>query len=196
MARRVGMSSSGYSHYETPARFKEAFLPMSVALDFAKAMGGTGVEASEVLALAGAAPGTANAIPAPTGFSEAATPYEFREHPTNPEDPQRGLRAIFGKTATTPASFVLQANYPAFSLLRGDVLICDLARLPLPGELALVTIVNDHNASSATSVRRFWPPFLGSGDLPGDDQLRIDQAGVTVRCSVIGLIRGLADAGK
>lgn len=52
MARRTGMSSSTYAHYENPNRFKDDYLPLKMAHMFANALRPEGV-ADEVLKLAG-----------------------------------------------------------------------------------------------------------------------------------------------
>lgn len=68
----------------------------------------------------------------------------------------------------------------------------DLARLPQPGELALVTITEDDTASAATMVCRYLPPFLTGGSMTDETQpLRVDRPGVTVRYPIIGALRGL-----
>lgn len=54
MARRLGVSASTYSHYEDPRRFKDQFLPMSKAIEFADALETSGVQRGMVLSLAGA----------------------------------------------------------------------------------------------------------------------------------------------
>ncbi|WP_196216827.1 helix-turn-helix domain-containing protein [Paracoccus shanxieyensis] len=54
MARRLGMTSpSSYSHYEDAKRFKDDYLPMSWAIRFADALEPSGVDRTEVIALAG-----------------------------------------------------------------------------------------------------------------------------------------------
>lgn len=192
MAQRLGVSPSGYNHYETPSRFKDAFLPMAVAIKIARAIEGTAVDPQEVLAMAGKGvtlPKAGNQNP---GFAESASPFSFQEHPTQRDDPQRHWRALFGPAASTPASFVLHSSHPAFGLLRGDVLICDLARAPRPGELALITIADDDAATSATTLRRYLPPYLMPGDMNDAPTLRMDDPGVTVRYPVIGSVRGIS----
>lgn len=52
MAKRVGTTYSGYTHYEY--RFKEPYLPMSFAESLVEAFRGSGVRPEEILALAGA----------------------------------------------------------------------------------------------------------------------------------------------
>ena len=193
MAQRVGMSSSGYSHYETASRFKDEYLPMAVAMQIARALEGTAVDPDEVMDLAGSTALLPPIAYHPTGLSEpSAAPFEFQEHPTAIDDPQRPWRALFGDAADTPASFRLLQDHHGFGLLRGDVLICDMARVPRPGELALVTIIDDETASSVTSLRRYLPPYLASCDISDSPPLRTDQPGVTVRYPVVGSIRGLS----
>lgn len=54
MARRLGVSSSTYTHYENPSRFKGRYLPMEWAIRFADALEPEGVERQQIIALAGA----------------------------------------------------------------------------------------------------------------------------------------------
>lgn len=192
MAERAGMSPSGYSHYETASRFKDDYLPMGVAMQIAKALENTPADPSEVIALAGA---TSDHKPAQTtaaGFSEETTPYEFNEHPTKPDDPQRPFRALFGNAIVTPSTYLLHDTHHGFGLFRGDILVCEMARVPRPGELVLVTIIDEDTAHSATTVRRYLPPYLASCDISDNPPLRMDQPGVTARYPVIGSIRGIS----
>lgn len=126
------------------------------------------------------------------GMAETAAPYTIAPQAVAPDDPQAILRALWGRVATTPATFRLAAALPAFGLGAGDVLVADLARLPQPGELALVTMTEDDTASAATMVCRYLPPFLTGGSMTDETQpLRVDRPGVTVRYPIIGALRGL-----
>lgn len=128
------------------------------------------------------------------GLSESAVPYTFTAHATDSSDPQASLRAIWGTACTTPATYRLATAMPAFGLAAGDVLVADLARLPRPGELALVTIADESDASATTVVRRYLPPYLAAGTLDTENSpLRVDHPGVTVRYPVVGTIRGLPE---
>jgi hypothetical protein len=142
--------------------------------------------------LVGEADATPQATAAPQGMAEPAEPFVFAPQPVRDSDPQGFLRAIWGRAVTTPATYRLAAALPAFALGVGDVLIADLGRLPQPGELALVTIINDATATSITTVRRYLPPYLSGGVMDADNPpLRIDQPGVTVRYPIVGSLRGL-----
>ena len=191
MAHLVGMSPSGYSHYETASRFKDAYLPMSVAIQIAKAVDGTAIDPSEILELAGSSAVLPADSPGKTGFAETAKPFEFKEHATDPQDPQRAWRTIFGKAAMTPATFELLHEHHGFGLFAGDVLICDMSRMPKPGELAIISFYDEEHASAVTLLRRYLPPHLVSCDITENPPLRVDEAGVTVRYPVIGSIRGI-----
>lgn len=193
MARRVGMSSSGYSHYENPARFKETTLPMAQAKLIAEAVRGTPIHPNAIMELAGL-PGS-YAPPLTTikpGMAEDATPFTLEACEVGPGETQPALRAIFGNAAATPATYQLGIDLPAFALVAGDVLLVDLSRLPEPGELALVTHLDEEHATSKTTINRYFPPYLQSGDLnPTRPPARVDQVGVTVRHPVIGSMRGI-----
>lgn len=126
------------------------------------------------------------------GFREGAVPFEVRATATPDDAPDHLLRQIFGAKARTPSSLKLLVDLPAFGLLANDVVVIDLARLPEPGELALVTIADDGTGTSASGVFRYLPPFLAAGDArQASDLLRLDQPGVTARAAVIGSIRGI-----
>lgn len=53
MASRVGMSTSGYAHYESPTRFKAHYLPMEMALKLASVFAGNDEVVAELMELAG-----------------------------------------------------------------------------------------------------------------------------------------------
>lgn len=53
MARRLGVPPNTYSHYENAERFKAPYLPMQMAINFAKALAPEGIAPERVLALAG-----------------------------------------------------------------------------------------------------------------------------------------------
>lgn len=130
--------------------------------------------------------------PRPTGMAEPVTPFTFTPNATRADDPHGALRAIFGKTATTPGLFRIHKNLPAFELASGDVVLADLARLPEPGEIALVSVTDDQAAASTTMVCRYLPPYLTMGKIgPSVPMLRIDDPRVTVRHPVVGSIRGI-----
>ncbi|WP_162302413.1 LexA family transcriptional regulator [Tabrizicola thermarum] len=53
MASRVGMSTSGYAHYESPSRFKAQYLPMEMAQKVASVFAGNDDVVAELMELAG-----------------------------------------------------------------------------------------------------------------------------------------------
>ena len=140
------------------------------------------------------AEGTSRATsPPPTaGLQEAAAPFAIKQHPTDPNAPDALLRQIFGPKARTPSSVRLLIDLPAFALMAGDIVVLDLARLPVPGELALVSLHNADTDQHVSGVYRYFPPYL----LPGTsgaspEPLRVDQPEISIRHPVIGSIRGL-----
>ncbi|NBE05954.1 helix-turn-helix domain-containing protein [Paragemmobacter ruber] len=129
----------------------------------------------------------------PAGLQEAVTPYRLQQHGTQGAMPE--LAALFGPAANTPATYRINVPMPDFQLAAGDVLVVDLARLPEPGELTLVTFTDETTASGTSTVCRYLPPYLW----PGEPQqaalpLRLDNPQVTVRYPVIGSMRGLLPA--
>jgi transcriptional regulator with XRE-family HTH domain len=130
----------------------------------------------------------------PQGMAEQATPFTLAPHPTSPDDPQGLLRAIFGKAAATPALLRINKNLPAFELARGDVVLTDISRLPEPGEIAVVTIIDEDAAQSTTMICRYLPPYLSTGKIgPDVPTMRVDDRGVQVRYPVVGSIRGIPE---
>jgi transcriptional regulator with XRE-family HTH domain len=132
--------------------------------------------------------------PPTPGMAEQATPFTLAPNPTRADDPLAALRAIFGKTAVTPGLFRVNKNLPAFEFAKGDVVMADLARLPEPGEITLVSVADDETATSTTMICRYLPPYLATGKIgPHVPTLRIDDPGVTVRHPVVGSIRGIPE---
>lgn len=126
-----------------------------------------------------------------SGFSDEAAPFAFQSTSPSTGDPNVSWSTLVGTRATTPATYRLALNLPGFALLADDVLLIDLSRLPSPGEIALVTIIDETSADSITLVRRYLPPYLLCGAIDQSAKvLRVDQPGVTVRYPVIGSIRG------
>lgn len=139
-------------------------------------------------------PGAPPPPPGPPGMAEGVTPFTLSPKATKADDPLGPLRAIFGKTAATPGLFRIHKNLPAFELAKGDVVLADLARLPEPGEIAIVRIIDDTTADATTLVCRYLPPYLTMGKIgPDVPMLRIDDPGVTVRHPVVGSIRGIPE---
>jgi transcriptional regulator with XRE-family HTH domain len=133
------------------------------------------------------------AMPPRAGFSEAAA-EPFRMPPAANDDEPDLLRALF-PGAGTPAAYRLTSALPQFSQLAGDILVVDMARLPAPGEICLVSTFDDDQATATTTVRRYLPPFLVSGSADASATfLRVDSPGVTVRYPVIGGLRGVSSA--
>lgn len=152
----LGMSSSGYSHYETPARFKDQFLPMQIALDLARVLAPKGIRRDQVMALAGQA-GTAAPAAAAAGFSDnAAQPWS--PAPQQREAIETVIRAL-APQALNPGTFQMTRAIPELGLLPGDILIIDRKRLPESGQLALANARLD-SGSMATVVGRYLPPLL------------------------------------
>lgn len=157
LAAELGMSSSGYAHYETPSRFKDAYLPMQMAQDLARILAAHGVSPDEVMALAGsAAPASARPRPTP-GFSEdAARPWVPQ---ASRRDAVDALIGALAPGALNPGTFQMSRAIPELGLLRGDIVIVDRKRLPVAGEVALANARTDDGLMS-TIVGRFLPPLL------------------------------------
>lgn len=134
--------------------------------------------------------------PAPTppapGFHEEATPYE---PPPQSQSPSQSSTP--GSTAVTwpgrHPSITHRASMalPDFGIMPGDLIVCDLSRDPDPGEVVVVTVVDQQLARSVTIIRRFAPPHLiGGSGAARADILTIDQPDLGHLHPMIGLIRG------
>lgn len=157
LADRLGMSSSGYAHYETPARFKDAFLPMSLARDIAAALQPQGVDPSQVIALAGGRSAQAGTGGVATGLSEpAASPWQAAAE--QKEGLAAALRFLAPQVAK-PGTYRLSRDMPSLGLLRGDIIVVDQRSLPSPGQMALGNARMD-NGEVLTVIGRFLPPLL------------------------------------
>lgn len=130
--------------------------------------------------------GTAEAQRAQPGLSEEASPYI----PSAPIDPNP-IRALFSDRARNAAiTHRAIVDMPGFDIRAGDLMVCDLARLPETDEVALAVSVDTNAGTSATMVRRYVPPFLISGDALHPDTIELAKANLDLRHPVIGVIRG------
>jgi transcriptional regulator with XRE-family HTH domain len=157
LAERLGMSSSGYAHYETAARFKDDFLPMTLARDIAAALRPMGVDPALVMALAGGTSAGTGAQASAPGLSEpAASPWQA------PPDQRDSLAATLGFLApgvARPATYRLSRDMPGLGLLRGDIIVVDQRSLPMAGQLALGN-ARGEDGDMLTVIGRFLPPLL------------------------------------
>lgn len=163
MAASLGMSSSGYSHYENPARFKEQYLPMRFALDVAAVLEARGIPRAHVMDLAGPT-GTPNIAPqsgSAPGFSEGAA-SEWLPAPNNRSRVQQIIHAL-APGAGNPGTFRVSRDLAGLGLLRGDILVIDRRALPAPGQLALGNAL-DEGGELVTVVGRYLPPMLFTPD--------------------------------
>ncbi len=189
LAARARMAPSTYSHYENPDRFKDSALKLRIAQQLAQAFEGTPVSGSEVLALVGLSP-TPQPEAEHAGFLEAAEPFSLEGIPGQ-GDPKAALRAIFGSQIGTPECYRMRAALPAFALREGDVVVIDMSRTPVAGELALVSVVDPDLGSASHTVCQFLPPFLAPGDFAQRPLLlKTDAENVAAHYPVIGTIRG------
>jgi transcriptional regulator with XRE-family HTH domain len=157
LADLLSMSSSGYAHYETPARFKDPYLPMQLARDLARVLERYGVRPDQVMALTGSTTPDAGDGRNHPGFSEDSA------RPWSPAAPQRAaiadaIRAL-APDAMNPGTFQMTRAIPELGFLPGDILIVDRKRLPQSGELALANAQTD-TGGMATVIGRYLPPLL------------------------------------
>ena len=129
--------------------------------------------------------------PSHRGFSDTATPYEFSRPTATRDAPHPILSSLYGMDIT-PAAYMIGEDMPGFSIQAGDVVVVDMSRLPEPGEVAIVRIIDEASGESETILRRYLPPYLvGGGNSLKDDPMPMDKPGVTVRFPVVGSMRGL-----
>lgn len=190
LADRLGMSSSGYAHYENPARFKDQFLPMHLARDLLRIISPLGVSADQILALAGSTAQAAPAAADPAGFAEDSA------RPWSPSPPQKAALAeaihALAPQALNPGTFQMARPIPELGLLAGDILIVDRKRLPEAGELAIANAQTDQGTLS-TVIGRFLPPLLFTAEsLTQGLILDVTTGAVAVYHPIVATFRTLA----
>lgn len=188
LADRLNMSSSGYSHYETPARFKDQFLPMQIAMNLAEVLGPLGVSRDKILALAGSFSGP-QPEPDVTGFSEdAARPWSAsgdRKH-----DVDAAIRAI-APTALRPSTYQMAMPIPEMGFLKGDIIIIDTKRLPDPGEMTLGNAITE-NGWGVTVIGRYLPPLLFTAEsLTKGTVIDTTKGNVSIFHPIVGCFRSI-----
>lgn len=120
------------------------------------------------------------------GFSEQAEPWQA------PPATVDAVARLFAQAARNPAAtHRATVDLPAFGVQAGDLLVCDLSRLPGSGDLSVLTVSNPDTDDSRTIVRRFVPPFLLSGlaQMQGNPE-SADDPNLTPRHPIVGIIRG------
>lgn len=122
----------------------------------------------------------------PTGFSEDATPFQGKVD--GAADPIKGLYAAQARHASITHRAL--GDLPAFGICAGDLIVCDLSRLPQPGEVAVAVAIDTNTGTSQTMIRRYSPPYLLSGDGLRLETVEIATSGLDIRFAVVGIIRG------
>lgn len=119
------------------------------------------------------------------GFAEQASPW------TPPPGAASAIGSLFVASARNPATHRANVSLPGFGIEVGDILVCDLARLPEPGDLALISMADPDTGEMRTTIRRYLPPFLLTGDaaIKGAAE-NSDDPNVTPRHPIVGIIRG------
>ncbi len=100
------------------------------------------------------------------GFAEPGDAFETAGAAHSVETPT-GFLAAVAPNARNPACFRLSQSLSGFALLKGDLLVLDLARTAQTGEIVLATVVDQDTGEAATITRRYLPPYLVAGD-PAD----------------------------
>lgn len=120
------------------------------------------------------------------GFSEQAEAWTPHAHAAE------AVARLYAGSARNPAgTYRAKADLPGFGILSGDLLVCDLSRLPRPGDIALLTVADPETGESRTIIRRYLPPFMISGGIGiGGEPESADNPNVTPRYPIIGTIRG------
>jgi transcriptional regulator with XRE-family HTH domain len=186
LAGKLGMSSSGYAHYESPGRFKDAFLPMRVAHDIATALSPLGINSADVLALAGSQT-TSHPAAAPQGMAETAalpwTPAPAHRHQADT------LVHALAPLAANPGTYQMTRDLGPLGLLRGDVVVIDRKAAPVAGDLALGN-ARTEDGGMITVIGRYLPPLLFTPDsLTSGKVLDVTNGDVAVYHPIIASFR-------
>lgn len=126
--------------------------------------------------------------------AQVATAQAFKEAPATPFDPKPNspaerLMATLRRDGRHPVLHKVTRDMTEHALLRGDILIIDMKNnTPAQGDLVICGIRNEVLDEFTTDVRRWFPPWLISGERGttrnGD--------GATIYGTVIGSLRGSA----
>lgn len=159
VAHLLGMSSSGYLHYESPSRFKDDYLPMDVAEALARALKPHGADEAAIFALAGlnASSRTPVASAAPAGFDEGdARPWAG---PHGNEAAKQLLMRALAPDAGNPGTYQVSRDMLPLGLLKSDIVIIDTRASPQAGSLALGN-ARAESGEMMTVIGRYFPPML------------------------------------
>lgn len=127
MAGLVGMSPSGYGHYENPERFKARYLPMAQAKLFASVFSSRGVDEADVLALAG----QQETSRAPMRVEDAA--------------PGSDLVAVYNVSASAGPGIVAEGEYIVDRLAFPPTYLRHITKSPV-ANLAIIGVKGDSMA--------------------------------------------------
>lgn len=188
IAHLMDMSSSGYSHYENPARFKDAFLPMDIARKIAAITAPRGIDPAEVMALAGlSAPLPTDGPDHRAGFREAdATP--FLGAPGHEADFARLITQLAPRT-TNSGSYRISRDMLGIGLLAGDVVVVDRRAAPKPGELALGNARSPNGEMVAVIGRVFGDMLITMESLTTGATLDLNSSEVAVYHPIVAQFR-------
>lgn len=125
----------------------------------------------------------------PPGLADEACPFTGTT-----QDIAAAVRTLFGGAGrNVSVTHRASAWLPDLGIAPGDLIVCDLARLPEPGELAIVTAQDEDHATSASLIRRYLPPWLVPSGPPGSSPpVQVSTPGIAVRHPVVGIIRNSA----
>lgn len=123
MARRVGMSPSGWGHYEDPRRFKGPYLPVDMAELIVAALERDGIDAAEVWDLTGAQSGEPATSAAPSSGRTNVIP-------------------IFNVEASAGSGSFIDTEYQVASLAFPEGYLQRITRAN-PRDLAVISVKGD-----------------------------------------------------
>jgi len=139
-----------------------------------------GMTEEQIIALGAGQPVEARQIAAPQGMAEDAAPFASAQGQS--PDARAALNLLWpGHPQVTHRA---TNSLPDLGIALGDFIVCDMAGLVSPGDIALCTVTDEQTASATTIIRRVAPPWL----ICGHDLLAIDAPGVQVRWPVVGVI--------
>ena len=132
-------------------------------------------------------------------FSEDARPFIMPKTLVSENGEIDPLALMFNERADHTGTIEVSDDMPALGLNAGDVLVYDMGRLPVAGEIAVANEIGGDGGRS-WRIYRYLPPYLMGGDTRiqahpvNMGALRSDseRQSLAILGTVIGMVRGIA----
>jgi transcriptional regulator with XRE-family HTH domain len=101
--------------------------------------------------------------PAPLGFAEPSQAVPWTQpapHAGSTEPSFAQLLRALCPDAQTPSPMRIAVDLPGFLIGAGDLVVIDLKRPAIQGEIVVVQAIDDDHGSAVTLLRRYAPPYL------------------------------------